>query len=137
MKSSLRMYLLMYLSVRITQYVIGGFSFGDPSAFLLYVLGLSVLHFFLRPLLKFVSLPTKKTGFLFMSFLLTLIATYIFTLFIPYFGIQDTLVSELIIFGFVLPSKHLEALWGMVFSSLLITVLMWFFNWLCEGKRKY
>jgi len=136
MKTILRLFLFTFTAVRLTQYVIGGFIFGSPTSFLLYVIGLSTLFFFARPLLKFVSLPIKGTGFLFMSFLLTGIATYLFTLFIPDFGISNTVISEMVFFGFILPAKHLEVIWSMVFSSLLVSVLIWFFDWICDCKRR-
>lgn len=135
MKNLLRLFIFIFASVKLTQYVIGGFYFSHSSGFLLYVLGLFVLYFFMRPLLRLVGLPSGGVGFLFMVFLLTLITTHAFTLFISTFSLTDTVVSELIIFGFVLPSKQLTAFWANVFSSLMITVFMWFFAWLCEPHK--
>lgn len=135
MKGLLRLFVFVFSSVKLAQYVIGGYLFGHPSSLLLYVLALCVLYFFLKPILRIVSLPSMGVGYLFMTFLLTFITTQALTLFIPLFSIKNTIVSELIIFGFVLPSKHLTPVWANIFSALLITVFFWFFNWLCENKK--
>ena len=44
-------------------------------------------------------------------------------------------VTELIIFGFVLPSKSLTKTWALVFAALLFTLILNFFAWLCRGRK--
>lgn len=134
-KTVIRLALFGTISLQISQYVIGSFSFGHVTSLLLFIIALTVLYFLMRPLLIIISLPSEGPGYLFMSFLLTLITCYVLTLFIPMFGIRATTISELNIFGFVLPSKSLNAVWSLVFSALLISVLMFFFNWLCQTKK--
>ena len=135
-KTIIRLTFFITITLNITQYVIGNFVFEHPSALFLYITGLTVLYLFMRPLLTVISLPNEGPGYLFMSFLLTLITSYALTIFIPFFGLRPTTISELIIFGFVLPSKRLSMMWSLVFSSLLMAVLMTFFKWLCDSKRK-
>ena len=135
-KSIIKLAFFITIALNITQYVIGSFVFDNPSALFLYITGITVLYLFMRPLLTIISLPDEGPGYLFMSFLLTLITNYALTVFIPSFELRATTVSELIIFGFVLPSKRLNIMWSLVFSSLLMAVLMTFFKWLCESKRK-
>lgn len=135
-KSLIRLSLFLTISLQIAQYVIGSFSFGFVTSMLLYVMAMTVLYFMMRPLLMLISLPNEGPGYLFMSFILTVITSYILTIFIPMFSFRATTISELNIFGFVLPSKSLSAVWSLVFSALLISVLMFFFNWVCDsGKR--
>jgi len=136
LKTIIRLTFFITIALNVTQYVIGGFIFDNPSAFLLYIVGLTILYLFMKPLLTLISLPSQGPGYLFMSFLLTLITNYALTIFIPNFEIRATTVSELIIFGFVLPSKRLNVTWSLVFSSLMMAVLMTFFNWLCDNKKK-
>ncbi len=102
----------------------------------LFLVAMTILYFFMRPLLALVGMPDHGVGYLFMSFVVTGVLTYVLTLFIPLFSLRATTISELIIFGFVLPSKHLNVIWSATFSALLISVLMMFFNWLCEIKKK-
>ena len=134
-KNLLRLSVFVTISLKLTQYVIGGYEFGNVNAIFLFILGITVLYFFMRPILGLVSLPDDGVGFLFMSFVLTLITSYFLTIFIPTFSVRETTMSELLIFGFMLPSKHLDVMWSMVFSALLMAVLMLFFNWLCESKK--
>lgn len=135
-KTIIRLAFFITITLNITQYVIGSFVFEHPSALFLYITGLTVLYLFMKPLLTVISLPSEGPGYLFMSFLLTLITSYALTIFIPFFQVRPTTISELIIFGFVLPSKRLNMMWSLVFSSLLMAVLMTFFKWLCDSKRK-
>jgi hypothetical protein len=136
LKTIIRLTFFITMALNVTQYVIGSLVFDHPSAFLLYIVALTVLYLFMKPLLTLISLPNEGPGYLFMSFLLTLITNYALTIFIPFFEIRSTTVSELIIFGFVLPSKRLNVTWSLVFSSLMMAVLMTFFNWLCDSRKK-
>ena len=115
-------------------YVIDAFSFGDSpeKSFVLVVLALSLLYYFLKPILAVVSLPRKGVGFLFLSFVMTLVILQVLTLFIPSFSITETELADLIVFGFVLPSKSLTGLWSGVFSALLLSLIFVFFDWLCD-----
>ena len=135
-KTLIRLAVFGTISLKIAQYVIGAFQFGDVNSILLYILALTVLYFFMRPILSLISLPSDGAGFLFMSFILTSIASYVLTLFIPLFSIRPTVISELIIFGFVLPSKRLDMMWALIFSALLMSVLMLFFDWLTDSERR-
>lgn len=136
LKTIIRLAFFIIIALNITQYVIGSFVFSHSSALFLYVIGLTVLYMFMKPLLTIIALPDEGPGYLFMSFLLTLITNYALTIFIPNFDLRSTTISELIIFGFVLPSKRLNMMWSLVFASLLMAVLMTFFKWLCDVKRK-
>ncbi len=135
-RTLIRLSVFITISLKISQYIIGNYEFGHVSSIVLFIIALTVLYFFIRPLLMIISLPNEGPGYLFMSFLVTLIISYILTLFIPMFNLRPTVISELIIFGFVLPSKHLNVIWSLIFSSLLISVLMFFFNWICQSKRR-
>jgi len=136
MKSILRIAVFLFISLNIAQYIITGYNFGHSSSVLLFITALTVLIFFIRPLLRLVSLPVNGPSFIFMTFILIAITSHVLTLFIPQFSMRSTEISELIIFGFVLPSKRLSVIWSNVFSSLLITVLMWFFSWLCDCEKR-
>ena len=135
-KTLIRLSLFSTLSLHFTQYIIGGYSFGHVSSYALFILTLTFLYFFLKPILALVSLPDEGVGFLFMSFVLTSITSYVSTMFIPMFSIRATTISELLIFGFMLPSKRLSVPWSVVFSALLLSVLMLFFNWICSNNRR-
>jgi hypothetical protein len=135
-KYIIRLLLFSTISIKIAEYIIGGLVFGDISSFLLYMVGIAVMYLFIKSLLSLISLPSEGAGYLFMSFLLTAITTYVFTLFIPNFSVRSTEVSQLIIFGFMLPSKHLNVVWSGIFSALLISVIMSFLKCVCQENKK-
>jgi len=133
MKTALRTILFSYLSIIASQNVVNAISYnGDSSqSFYLFVIALSALYFFIRPMLKIVSLPSEGLGFLFMNFVLTIILIQALLVFVPVMTLLPSEISDLIIFGFVLPSKSLTAFWSGVFVSLVISTVYTFLDWLC------
>jgi hypothetical protein len=136
MKTALRTILFSYLAVLTSQYIINAISYkGDTNqSFYLFVLALSALYFFIRPMLKIVALPSEGIGFLFMNFVLTIILLQALIAFVPVMVLLPSEISDLIIFGFVLPSKSLTAFWSGVFVSLIISTVYTFLDWLCPKK---
>lgn len=136
MKTLLRAITFSFIALQAGQYVIKAFDFGlNPvPTFLLIWISLTVLYFFIKPILKIALLPTAGLGYIFMLFVLTFAVLYVLTLFIPAFSIMPTSLSGLIIFGFMLPSKDLTSLWAGVFSAFVISVVYSYLQSLC-GKK--
>lgn len=134
MRTFLRVFIFTYISVFVTQIIIGGLFFGPNETIttLLVVLGLSLLNMFIVPIFEIISLPTKGIMHIFMSFLMLMIMLYVLTLFIPSFYITQAKVAKLVIFGIVLPSKQLTVFWSAVFTALMLSVVYNFFKWLCK-----
>jgi len=136
MRFVLRAVTFSYISLYVTQQVIGGLVFGSSSgAFFLLSLGLALLNIFISPIFHLVGLPVRGFGFLVLHFAITLVTMYILTSVLPAFSIVESTLSRLVIFGFVLPAKHLSVPWSLIFSALLFSVLIWFFNWVCLKKK--
>lgn len=138
MKKILKMFVYSYISLYVTQSVINGFFFGGSHniTFLLVLTGVALLNTFLPPILNILSLPDAGPGGIFLSFLMNLIVFYMLTVLLPFFDVQASTISELIIFGIVLPSKSLTKLSSMIFSALLFVVVFNFFKWLGASKSK-
>lgn len=136
MKLILRTFVYSYISLYVTQIVIGGFVLGGNYNVTLFLLLLAVtlLNVFLSPILSLLGLPKKGPSALFMSFIMNLIVFYMLTVLIPSFSVHATTLSELLFFGFVLPSKSLTKTWSLVLSSLLFVLLLQFFRWLGASK---
>ncbi len=137
MKTALRILVFTFLSVQITQIVISdGLMFGGVAVQTLFlvVLGLSFLYLFLRPILAMLSLPTHGIGFLFITFILTLIMLYVMSLFVPFFYINPGYINELIIFGFVLPSRSLNPMMTSISTAFLISFVFVFFEWISRSS---
>jgi uncharacterized membrane protein YvlD (DUF360 family) len=134
MKSFLKTFVFSLIAILVTQYLIESFSFGanHQRNLVLIVIALALLYRFIKPLFAIISLPKAGIGFLFLSFILTLIIIYVLTVFISGFKIKEAVFPELLIFGFMLPSKQLTLLQTFVYSALFVSFLYTFFDWLCE-----
>jgi uncharacterized membrane protein YvlD (DUF360 family) len=130
----IRSLLFAYASIFAAQYIVGGFSYGSVEILGLLVLAIALLNMFIIPISKVLGLPHKGIGFIFISFVLTLVTVYILPMFLPSFKIVETTLSQLRIFGYVLPSKQLTVTWSAVYSALVVSLVYHFFEWLC-GKR--
>ena len=136
MKKILRTLLFVGLSLYLTQYLMNAFDYGvqTQKTMLLVVLALSLLYVIIKPLISIISLPTKGVTFFFLNFVLTGIILYVLTMFLPGFSTKATTLPSLTIFGYVLPSKSLDALWAMVFSALMESTVYLFLESLCCKK---
>ncbi|MDC0449120.1 hypothetical protein OAL67_00765 [bacterium] len=135
MKAIVRAFVFSLIALKGTLYIIDAFVFEDGvNTMLLVLVGLTLLYFFIRPVLAIVSLPTDGVGFLFLTFTLTFVILYILTLFISSFSIRATTISDLVLFGFVLPAKDLTSIWSAIFSALMLSLIFTFFDWLCARK---
>lgn len=138
MRALIKSVIFSFLSVQACQYVIGAFHYGlEPEkTIFLVVLALAMLSFFLKPLVKLVGLPDSGPVFVFLKMILVLLLLYILTSIIAGFSVVPVELSGLTIFGFELPSKNLTTFWSAVFSSLTISLVYSFFDWLCPKGKK-
>lgn len=136
MRLVIRSLLISYASIFVTQEIVGGLSFGNEmrQTLLLFILAIAVLNIFMIPIFKVLRLPTTGLSFLFLNFILTLVVVYVLTMFISGYRIVETDLAQLRIFGFVLPSKHLDVSWSAVFSALVISIVYHFFEWMCDKR---
>jgi hypothetical protein len=132
MKALISAFIYSYISLFITQQIIGAFSFGfNPSFTIILVVTCFALFMYLKLIIvKFLGLPKKGPGFLVLTFLMVSMLMYLLSIFSPGFSINDGYIEQLVVFGVVLPSKQLSATWALVFSSLLFSISYNFFNWL-------
>ncbi|KKS65884.1 hypothetical protein A2380_00310 [candidate division WWE3 bacterium RIFOXYB1_FULL_43_24] len=124
------------ISLFSANYVLSSLFYGDdPKTFIIVAFALSVLFYLGKPLLATFGLPTKGIGFLFIATILTTLTLYVLTIFLPDFTLRETTLSDLIIFGFMLPSKSLTAFWSALFSAFIISMVYTFFEWLSGSKK--
>lgn len=136
MKSFLRVLVFTIISLNFTQYLFDSFDFGNPfyKLWLLVVLAITLLNYFVKMVLTLVSLPKDGLGFLIINTVLTLIILYILTIFMADLNIKNAYLPELLIFGFMLPSKHLDGIWSLVVSGVTLSLVYNFFDWLIAKK---
>jgi uncharacterized membrane protein YvlD (DUF360 family) len=137
MKTFLRTYLICFLSVYLTQLVIGGFEYVSIShnSYYIFVLALALVHFFVFPLLYLFGLPSKGLGGLFLRTVLIGLVTYVSTAAIQGFAVRSTFLPEVRIKDITLPSKSLNPLESLAALSLTYSIISTFFIWLCKGKK--
>ena len=136
MRLIIRSALISYASIQLAQMVVGGLDFGSSSErnMVLVMLAILLLNIFMLPLFRILSLPHFGIGFLFLNFILTLVILYVLTYFLSSFSIVATEISQLRIFGFVLPSKHLTVFWSAAYSALIISLVYHFIEWLFDKR---
>ena len=136
MRGIIRTFTFVLISIFSTNYVLTSLFFaGDTKTFLVIAVALTLLYYLGKPLLATFGLPTRGIGFLFIATILTTLTHYVLTIFLPEFTIMETTLSDLIIFGFMLPSKSLTAFWSALFSAFIISMVYTFFEWLCASKK--
>jgi len=136
MKGIIRTFTFVLISLFSTNYVLSSLFYGsDQKTFVIVALALTLLFYLGKPLLATFGLPTKGVGFLFIATILSTLTIYVLTIFLPDFTIMETTLSDLIIFGFMLPSKSLTAFWSALFSAFILSVVYTFFEWLCASKK--
>ncbi len=136
MKSFLKVLVFSIISLNITQYLFGAFNFGESpyKTWFLLVLAVTLLNYFVKTVLSLVGLPRDGMGFLIINSILTLIILYVLTIFISSLGINEAFLPELIIFGFMLPSKQLDGIWSLVVSGVTLSLVYGFFDWLTSKR---
>jgi len=136
MKGIIRTFIFVLISLFSTNYVLSSLFYGsDQKTFVIIALALTLLFYLGKPLLATFGLPTRGVGFLFIATILSTLTIYVLTIFLPDFTIMETTLSDLIIFGFMLPSKSLTAFWSALFSAFILSVVYTFFEWLCVSKK--
>jgi len=132
----IRSLLVSYVSVSAALFLVGGWDLGgnQKQSLALIVIALAMLNMFIIPIFKVIGLPHEGIAFLFLSFVLTLVILYILPMFLPSFRIMETDLTQLRIFGYVLPSKHLTPTWTAAYSALVISLVYHFFEWLFDKR---
>lgn len=136
MKSFLKVLVFTIISLKVTQYLFGVFDFGEPPfrVWFLVVLAITLLNYFVKSVLSLVGLPRDGLGFLIVNTVLTLLILYILTIFISNLRINEAFLPELLILGFMLPSKQLDGIWSLVVSGVTLSLTYGFFDWLTSKK---
>jgi len=138
MKGFLGTYLISYLSIYLTQTVIGGFEYGSllGSTYVLLVLGLAIAQAFLYPTVKILGLPTKGLGGLLLRTILSGLVFYIFTSALQGFAIVSTFLPGVTVLDITLPSRNLSSTESLVALALTYSIISSFLIWLYNSKRR-
>lgn len=134
MKNLLRPLVYTFIALYTAQLAIGAFSYSEDKTAYLVILAISMLYFFLRPVISVVSLPTRGSVFFLICFISSSIVFYALKNVLPDLDFVPVTLRSLNIFGRVLPSKDLDSLWSMVFSAFLTSAVYLFLESLSRRK---
>ncbi len=137
MKAFIRTYVLVFISLYLTQYLIGGFEYPEEfsSSYVLMALCISLISFFVFPLFKILGFSTRGLMGLLLCAILTGLAIYVLVSFILEFQVVSTVLPQIEVLGIVLPAKNLSPIESLVSSSLTFSIIYRAFSWLFSGKR--
>jgi len=134
MRKILRTLFFSSISLFASNYLLNNIKFGSNTDAILIVIGLSLLYFFIFPILKLLSLPYKGIAGLILSSVLVFIVIQVLSTLIPGFVITESDTRNLRIFDFMLPSRHLTQFWAVVYSAVTISIVNGFLSWMCKSK---
>lgn len=137
MKTFMRTYLISFLSFFLTQNIIYSFEFRYifSDSVILFVLGLSLAHLFLFPILKVLSLPSRGLGGLLLRTLLFGFVIYISTSALKGISIVSSTLPSVSFLKYTLPSKSLNKTEALAASAISYSIISTFLIWLCKGKK--
>ncbi|RJR28086.1 hypothetical protein C4561_00410 [candidate division WWE3 bacterium] len=134
-KALLRSFVFTLIALEIAREVLGPFDFSNSlRTLLLIALALSILNRYLKTVLDMLSLPDEGVVYLIIFFLMDLVIVNVLAVLISQFSIQDAQTPDLIILGFMIPSKSLSAIYSGMAGSAIVTVVYNFFEWLNSKK---
>lgn len=137
MKTILRTLVFTAISVRFSQYLLATFDFGEPyiKNFIFICIALALLYFALKPILGMINLPSSGVGYCVFVILLTFVILYVLTLFIPQFDFIAIKTHNLLIFGYMIPSKSLTEVWSGATGSVIVGLTYCFLGSIMPGKK--
>ena len=132
-KKHLRSFVFNLTAIWIVSLLVEGFVLeGGNKTLLLTALALSLVNFFVRPLIKLLFLPVNLLTLGAFRWLINVIALYVVTLLVPQLKIKAFLFAGYTYQGFVIPQIHLGVFLCLVLSSLMLSLIVSFIYWLTK-----
>lgn len=116
----------------LTQVISGIKVSGGFIAFILSGFCLTLLFWFLKPILNLISLPLNAITLGFFSVVSNAILFYLLTVFIPNVGISAFTFSGFSLAGFIIPKIHFNTFWAFIVIACLQSFLFAFFKWIIK-----
>lgn len=122
MKGFLRSFLFNAFALWFTAEILPAFVIrGNWQAIAIAALVLSLLLFFVKPLLKILFIPINFITFGLFSWVINALVIYLLTLFVPEVRVIAWTFPGVSFWGFVIPPVHLSYILSLIVSSLFIT----------------
>lgn len=112
-------------------YLVPGFKVPlDLITYIKVVVVFSLLALIVKPILKIVFLPINFLTLGLFGWLINVLMLYLLKALVPSISFGTSLYPALNIYGYLLPSFSLPALWTVVLASFALTFLTKFLRWL-------
>ena len=133
MKTLLRHYLMNFVAIWVTTYLLPGLTYtGGFKTLALGALGLMFLNMLIIPLLKIMFLPLNLLTLGLFTWVINVVALYLLITFIPQFKIIPFYFSGATINGFIIPAAQLNVLQVAILASFLVGLISHFLEWLSK-----
>lgn len=133
MKSFIRKFVLSIISLYITSKLITGFKISQDFSILAKISFLfTILNFFVKPVIKVLTLPLNFVSFGLFSLIINGLTIYLLTYFSPEVKITPWYFPGLNYKGFALPSYNFSFFYTLILISLVVSLIINFFSWICK-----
>lgn len=131
MKKIIRSLITVAVSFWVTLQAINTITISDGQrAFVICVLGLFVLHYFVRPIAKTILLPVNFLFFGLLNFIFTSVFFYVLSLIYPAFRIAPFYFPQTNISGYIIPEMNLSFFLTIVAASLVYSFTASLVRWI-------
>ncbi len=131
MKTLLRYFLINLISLYVTTLYIPGLTYtGGIKSLIVGALAFMLINFILVPLLKILFLPLNLLTVGLFGWLVNVLALYALTTIVSDFMLVPFYFPGATISGITLPAMELTTFWVAVISSLMISTITHFLQWL-------
>jgi putative membrane protein len=130
MKKKLRSALFASMSFLLLAGFYPGFSFTSVSSITISTVAYGLLHLFVRPVLKLLSIPFNLITFGMFSLFVNVAILYLLSFFVPSFALTGFSYAGFDIFGTQVHAATLNQFLSAVAASTILSLLDTFFFWL-------
>lgn len=133
MKSLFRNIILNSFALSLLPKIVPGVEVSD--GFLTFLLGgfaLSIILMILKPIITILTFPLNFITFGAFSLITNAILLYVLTLIITDVGVNAFTYEKFSFAGFVIPSIHFNTFFSYIFSAIILSALLSFFQWLLK-----
>lgn len=132
-KKILRLILINLGSLLVAARLVPGMSIGGGVKTALYAaLGLTLINFLIKPLIKLLLLPVNLMTLGAFRWLINVIALYLLVLLVSQLTVNPFTFPGFTYQGFIIPQAYISTFWAYVICSLVISFSTTFILWLIK-----
>jgi len=134
MRKFLKSIFINGITIVLVASIFRGFSYGNDVKILLFsALALTLINYFLKPIIKIFLLPINLLTLGMFRWLTGVICIFFLTIIITEIQINSFQFTGFTYWGFVIPRFYFSTLLSLITASFLISLVTSFFNWLLKN----